>query len=281
VTALALPLALVLGALASLAGAGIRRLGRRRGRGRRGTALRRLLRSRKERASLLELGGALACFLGAGLAGAAAVGTAPGSGALVYLALLTAAAGGHVAASDATTQLRAERVASGRLAWALAEPAFLLGLGVALLRWRGPDLEAARGAQEVLGLGLSVGPPLAAAGLALAGGALVVAGAARAVPPEEAARGGGRRAGGAVLIGLCRWAAAGATALVIAGLVAGRDLVPLTSEDALLGAAAAAAVALALGIADGLLGLFPRSRRLAGPVAAGLAVAGAVLVVLS
>jgi hypothetical protein len=231
--------------------------------------------------SLLELGGALACFLGAGLAAAAAIGTIPDSGALVYLALLMAAAGGHVAASDPTTQLRAERVAAGRTAWALAEPAFLLGLGAAFFRWRAPDLEAVRGAQEILGLGLSVGPPLAAAGLVVAAVAVVVSGAARAVPPQEAARGSGRRAGGAVLIGLSRWAAAGATALVIAGLVAGRDLLPLTPEDALPAAGAAAAVAVALGIADGLLGLFPRGRRLAGPAAAVLAVAAAVLMVLA
>ena len=264
------------------ASAGARRTGRKgTSGGRRRSTARRVLRAGGERASPLELGGALACFLGAGLAAGAAFGWAPSSGALVYLALLAAAAGGHVVAADASTDLRAERMARIRLVWALAEPAFLLALGVALFRWGAGDLEAVHGAQRVLGAGIAVGPPLAAAGLIAAASVLLVAGALRLVPAEEAVRGRGRRAGGALLIGLCRWATAGATAVVAATLVMGREP-DLDDAAAMLGPAGAAAVAaVVIGAADGLLSRLPRARPWVGPLGAVAAVAAAFLVVLS
>jgi hypothetical protein len=283
VTALALPVALILGAVASLVGAGVRRLPLPRRQPIRRTDLwgsvRRLLRGGKNRASLLEAGGALACFLAAGLAGSAVLGSAPGSGALVYLSLLGAAAGAHVAASDPTTDLRSERVGRARVAWALAEPAFVVALGAALLRWRAGDLDAVRGAQEVLGPGLAVGPPIAAVGLWLAAFAFVVAGAVRLVPRSEAVRAGGRRAGSALLIGLCRWAVTGATAMVAAVLVAGGDVATLRPEAILPLAGAAVSAAVVLGAADGLLARFPRRRALVGLAALVISTAAAVLVV--
>ena len=281
-TALALPAALVLGAVASLVGAGVRRLPLPRRQPMRRAdpwgSVRRLLRGKKNRATLLEAGGALACFLTAGLAGAAVFGSAPASGALVYLSLLGAAAGAHIAASDPTTDLRAERVGRARVAWALAEPAFVVALGAALLRWRAGDLDAVRGAQDVLGPGLVVGPPIAAVGLGLATLAFVVAGAVRLVPRSEAVRAGGRRPGSALLIGLCRWAVAGATAMVAAVLVAGGDMATLGPESVLPLAAAAVGAAVILGTADGLLASFPRGRAVVGMAAFVVAAAAAVLV---
>jgi hypothetical protein len=282
VTALALPVALVLGAVASLVAAGVRRIPLSRRQPVRRSDLRgsvrRLLRGGKNRATLLEAGGALACFLSAGLAGGAALGSIPGSGALVYLCLLGAAAGAHVAAADPTTELRAERVARARIVWAVAEPAFVVGLGAALLRWRADDLAAVRGAQEVLGPGLMVGPPVVAGGLVLAAVAFLVAGAVRLVPRTEAVRAGGRRAGSALLIGLCRWAVAGITAMVAAVLVAGGDALSLDLEAALSLAAAALATAAVVGIVDGLLTLYPRWRAPVGALTLVIAAAAGILV---
>jgi hypothetical protein len=290
-TALALPVALVLGVLSSVISGFVRRLARRerswwpdlRGVG---GSVRRLLRGGKERVTVLEAGGALACFLAAGLAAAAALGAVPGSGVLLYLALLTAAAGGHVAASDASTQLREESVARARLAWAAAEPGFLLALGAALLRWRAGDLDAVRGAQEVLGSGPIVGPPLAAVGLMAGVALLLVTGGLRLVPPAEAVRGRGRRAGGAFLIALCRWSLAGATALVAAVLSVGGAL--LTADGALapveeltLPGLAALGGAVLIGLMDGLAATLPRRRVLLGLGAAVLAAAAAAVVVLA
>jgi hypothetical protein len=290
-TALALPVAMVLGALSSVSSGFVRRLARRerswwpdlRGVG---GAVSRLLRGGKERVTVLEAGGALACFLASGLAAAAALGGIPGSGVLLYLALLTAAAGGHVAASDASTQLREESVARARLAWAAAEPGFLLALGAALLRWRAGDLEAVRGAQEVLGHGPAVGPPLAAVGLMAGVALLLVTGGLRLVPPAEAVRGRGRRAGGAFLIALCRWSLAGATALVAAVLSVGGTvltgdgaLAPV--EDLILPGLAALGGAVLIGLMDGLAATLPRRRFLLGLGAAVLAAAAATVVVLA
>ena len=281
-TSLGLPVALVLGVLSSLVSAGVRRVGRRRLATRRkgaGDTLRRLVRSRKERASVLEVGGAFASLLGAGLATAAALGAVPSSGPLVYLALLAAAAGAHAAAGDPTTDLRADRVAAARRSWLLAEPAFVVSLGAALFRWRAADLEAVRGSQDVLGPGLAVGPPLAAAALILAAVAFLAAGALRLVPSTESVRSGGRRAGGAVLIGLCRWSMAGATAVAAGILVAGGDLVPVRAEAVSRAAVGAAAAAVVVGLADGLLTRFPRIRRPVATAAVVLAAGAAALAV--
>jgi hypothetical protein len=290
-TALALPVALVLGALSSVISGFVRRLaGRDRSwwpdpRGV-GGAVRRLLRGGKESVTVLEAGGALACFLASALAAAAALGEVPGSGVLLYLALLTAAAGGHVAASDASTRLREESVARARLAWAAAEPGFLLALGAAFLRWRAGDLEAVRGAQEVFGYGPTVGPPLAAVGLMTGVALLLVTGGLRLVPPAEAVRGRGRRAGGAFLIALCRWSLAGTTALVAAVLSVGGALQTADGalspvEDLTLPALLALGGAIVIGLMDGLAATLPRRRVLLGLGAAVLAAAAVVAVVLA
>jgi hypothetical protein len=290
-TALALPVALVLGALSSVISGFVRRLARRerswwadfRGLG---GDVRRLLRGGKERVTVLEAGGALACFLAAGLAAAAALGEVPGSGVLLYLALLTAAAGGHLAASDPSTLLREDVVGRARVAWATAETGFLLALGAGFLRWGAGDLEAIRGAQEVLGYGPVVGPPLAAVGLMTAVALLLVAGALRMVPPSEAVRGRGRRAGGAFLIALCRWSLAGATALVGAVLSMGGVLRTAEGafasvEDLALPGLAALGGAVVIGVVDGLAAIVPGRRILLGLGAAILAAAAVAVVVLA
>jgi hypothetical protein len=288
-TYLALPAALLLGALASVISGFLRRLARRerswwpdfRAFGRDG---RRLLRGGKERATVLELGGAMACLLATGLAGGAALGEVPGSGIFLYLALLTAAAGGHVAASDASTQLRQDVVDRYRLAWAAAEPGFLLALGAAFLRWRADDLDAIRGAQEVLGFGPTVGPPLAAVGLTAGAALLLVAGALRLVPATEAARGRGRRAGGAFLIALCRWSLAGTTAMVAAVLSVGGILrtegVLTPIEDLAVPGLVALGGAVVIGLADGVAAIFGRHRVLIGLAASALAAGALTLAVV-
>lgn len=282
-TALALPVAFLLGALASLVAAGVRRLPifrkRRLGGSTPRDTLRRFLRGGKHRPSPMEMGGALGCFLAAGIAGGAALGASGGSAPLLYLALLAAAAGGHVAAADPTTELRAGRMGRARLAWALAEPAFLVALGTVFLRWRADDLVAVRGAQEVLGTGITVGPPAAAAGVWLAAVAFLVAGAVRLVPASESVRGGGRRAGAAVVLGLCRWAVAGVTAMVAGVLAVGGDLASLDRATAPFVAAAMGA-AVVVGAVDGLLSGFPRTRTFAGPVALALGAVAVALVAL-
>jgi hypothetical protein len=227
----------------------------------------------------MELGGALGCFLAVGIAGGAALGVSGGSAALVYLSLLAAAGGGHVAAADTTTELRAGRMARARLAWVLAEPAFLVALGTVFLRWRADDLDAVRGAQDVLGPGITVGPPPVAVGVWLAAAALLVAGAIRLVPASESVRGSGRRAGSALVVSLCRLAVAGVTALVAAVLAVGGDPAALDGSTG-LAAAAGAASAVVLGAVDGALGGFPRARRFVGPAALVVAAVGMVLVML-
>jgi hypothetical protein len=182
--------------------------------------LRRLV-SRRDRASALELVGTASALTGSGVAAAAAMGVLPGSAALVYPALALAVVGGHMTAALAPgapgwdTAVRARRDAL------LAEPAFVLALGAGLLRWGAFDLDAIRGAQQVLGPGVAVGPPVVTAGLIIAVLVALVAGGFR-LPPLREGRGTRRRpAGSAVAAALCRWGAAGATAMVAAVLVAG------------------------------------------------------------
>jgi hypothetical protein len=279
--ALGLPIALVLGVLTALVSGIVRRLG---GRGRTwwpelggfDRDARLLLRGGKERPTPLEAGGAMASFLGSALAADAALGAVASSMAFVYLALLLAAAGAHVAAVDASTALREDAVARARRAWAAAEPGFVLGFAAALARWRAVDLDAVRGANDVLGPGPSVGPTLAAAGLVAGVAVVVVTGALRMVPASEAVRGSGRRAGGALLIALCRWGLAGATSLVSAVLlVGGSAFTPEGSvavpEDVVLPAAVAVGAAVLVGVVDGLASVFVRRRAILG--AAAMAVA--------
>lgn len=286
--ALGLPVALFLGAIAAAVSGLVRRVA---GGGAswwpelQGVArdVRLVTRGGKERPTMLETGGAVASLFGSALAADAALGAVPGSMALVYLALLAGAAGGHVAAVDASTVLRERVLGRARSVWAIAEPAFVLGLVASLARWRAGDLDAVRGAQEVLGAGPSVGPPLAAAGLAGAVAVLVVAGALRMVPPTEAVRGRGRRAGGALLIAVSRWSLAGATSLVAAVLLVGGAL--LTPDgaapvggQALPFAAVALGVAVLVGLVDGLATLFARRRNLVAFAAVVLAAAAAAAV---
>jgi hypothetical protein len=289
--ALGLPVALVLGALAGLVSGAVRRiLGRERswwaGWQALGTDARLLLRGGKERATALELGGALASFLGTGIAAGAALGEIPGSAVLLYLSLLVAAAGGHIAALDASTPLREELVARGRSAWVLAEPGFVVALGGALARWRAADLDAARGAQDVLGHGPTVGPAIAAVGLVVAVAMLLVTGALRMVPPSEGIRSTGRRAGGALLITLCRWSLAGATALVGAVLLVGGELRAATGalaapEDLLLPGLAALGAALLIGIAEGVVSGLRRARAWVAIAALVVGAGAAVAVVVA
>lgn len=283
---LALLLTLVLGALADVATGGVRRLFRTPGPWWRGVARAwsdaRLLVRDRDRASVLEAAGAGAALVGATLAAAAAAGLLPSSAAFLYLALALAATGGHVAASTSPVEAGEGRAARARFLAILAEPAFVLALGVAFLRWRASDLEAIRGAHEVLGPGYRVGPGMAAAGLVLAALALVAAGALRQAPePGEEA---GSEGGPALLVTLCRWSLAGATALTAAALLAGRGLGPaaadwpLRAEAApLLGLAAAGAVVAGLARA-GLFALPERRRWLAAPATLVLALAALILV---
>lgn len=286
--ALGLPVALFLGAIAAVVSGLVRRMA---GGGAswwpelQGVArdVRLLRRGGKERPTMLEAGGAVASLFGSALAADAALGAAPGSMALVYLALLAGAAGGHVAGVDASTVLREQVVGRARAAWAVAEPAFVLGLVASLARWRAGDLDAVRGAQEVLGAGPSVGPPLAAAGLAGAVAVLVVAGALRIVPPSEVVRGRGRRAGGALLIAMSRWSLAGATSLAAAVLLVGGALLTpdgstIASGQALPFIAVALGAAVLVGVVDGLATVFARRRGLVTVATTFLAAAAAAAV---
>jgi hypothetical protein len=245
--ALALPVALALGALADLAAGLVGRiaLGERgwwRGVTGRWTDLRRLVRSGRARPAAVEAAGAAAALAGAGFAAGAALGVLPGSMALAYPALALAAIGAHL-----TVPIRRGGegpAARARLHAALAEPAFAVALAAMALRWRALDLEAVRGTQTVLGPGIALGPVLAAVGLALAAVLVLVMGAIR-VPPQPLRRGGqARRAGASLLAALSRWAAAGATSVVVAALVAGHRLDPSPGVIQFSVAAAVAAVLL-------------------------------------
>jgi hypothetical protein len=181
----------------------------------------RLLVMNRDRVSVGEAFGAGLGLLGGTLAAAAAVGAAPGSAPFVYLALALGAVGGHAAASLSDigpAELRAKRA---RFQFMMMEPAFALALAVGFIRWRAVDLEAVRGAHDILGSGIEVGPPLASAGLILAAVVGVAAGALRLAPEraDEAGTGGGS----SLLVTLCRWSLCGATVLVAAAFLAGGE----------------------------------------------------------
>lgn len=252
-SAVGVPAALLLGLVAELAGMAVLRF---TGRGYPWFRpardvwrdLRRLVR-RRDRASGLELAGVTASLTGAGLAAAAAMGFLSGSVALVYPALVLAVAGGHLTASLAPGSPRWDAAVRARTDALLAEPAFALALGATLLRWGAFDLHAVRGAQQVLGPGVAVGPPGVAIGLLAAAGVALLSGGLR-LPPLRTGRVTRRRpAGSAVAAALCRWAAAGATAMVIAVPLGGGSSLASGAADpiALLwwtGTALGAAVAL-------------------------------------
>lgn len=286
--ALGLPVALALGALSALVAGAVVRVVRGSGRWWIGIEApwqdARRARARRERPSVVEAGGAAAALLGAGIAAGAAVGATLGSAPLVYLSLVVAAVGGQVAASQPATRAADGRLASGRRVAALAEAAFVLALGAAFLRWQVADLGAVRGAHAVLGFGAGVGPATAAAGLGLAAVALVVSGVLRLPPDEAARRAPGRSGGSAVLVTASRWAAAGATASVVATLLASGGL---GSGDVGRGlplyAAAAMGTAAVLGVVDGLLSLARTAvvRAVVAGAAIAAAAAGGALVGLA
>jgi hypothetical protein len=286
VSALGVPAALLLGLVAEFAGMLVLRLTGRAGPWFRPARdfwrdVRRLVR-RRDRASALELVGTATALTGAGLAAAAAMGMLPGSAALVYPALVLAVMGGHVTAFLAPGLPGWERAGRARRDALLAEPAFVIALGAGLLRWDGFDLDAIRGAQQVLGPGIAVGPPMVAAGLITAALVALVAGGSRLPPLRE---GRGRPAGSALAAALCRWAAAGATAMVVAVLVVGGTSLSLGSVDPVAvtwWGIAAVVAALILGATRAAVSLLPpRVSRTAVAVGAiALAAAAATLVAL-
>jgi hypothetical protein len=272
IAAIGLPLALLLGIVADLVAGGVgRALGKERrwwgrltdrwgelrmawGRGR-----------AAERASVLEALGTAAALLGAGIAAAAAIGQIPGTLPLVYLSLLGATAGAHLAAAAS-----ADRT-GGRFRAVLVEPAFATALGAAFLRWGVPDLEGASGAQKILGPGIAVGPPLALAGLLVAASVVLVAGALRPAPARE-----GEPAAASLMAAFARWAGAGATALVVASLIAGP--VPGGASDVAVSIGAAVGCAVILGGAGAVAHLRGRAGA-AAMVALTVMAAGAVVLV--
>jgi hypothetical protein len=287
--ALALPLALFLGLLADLAGGLAARLA---GGDRRWWSsltgpwhdARRLWRARRRRArpAVAEALGALAALTGGGVAAAAALGLVPGSVALVYLALVLAAVGTHLARPLERTVAEAS-AARWRLEAALAESAFLVALGAMFLRWQAADLEAIRGTQTVLGPGIGLGPGSAAVALAVAGLVAVVAGALRLAPSPDRRRGAqSRGAGSSLLLTPGRWAAAGATALVVATPLAGRSLSPAVFEvrGALVFMGAAALAAVLLGVSGALIRRLRPGWRSATASLAFLVAAGMVALVV-
>jgi hypothetical protein len=254
VSALGVPAALLLGLVAELAGTVVLRFAGRAHPWFRPARdvwrdLRRLVR-RRDRASAFEVAGTAAALTGAGLAASAAMGFLPGSAALVYPALVLAVMGGHLTASLAPGAPRWEAAVRARTDAILAEPAFALALGAALLRWGAFDLQSVRGAQQVLGPGIAVGPPDAAIGLLVAAVVALAAGGLR-LPPLRTGRVTHRRpAGSSVAAAMCRWGAAGATAMVLAVPLAGGSSLASGAVDpvALLWwAGTALATALALG----------------------------------
>jgi hypothetical protein len=275
--ALALPLALVLGALSDVVGALVVRFtgGPRswwRPVGGLWDEARRLARARTRRArpTVTEAMGAAAAALGGGLAAGGAIGLVPGSAAMVYLALTLGAAGLHLA--EPVRVPAGEAAASARRRDALlAEPAFVVALGALLIRWRAFDLDAIRASQTVLGPGISVGPTIAAVAVGGAAVAALAAAALRLGLGDGPVRreGQSRGAGGWLLRTVARWSVAGATAMVVAALVAGHRLDVSPSVLPFVGAAVAA---------SGVLGLAAAALRRA-PTRWRLAVAGTALVV--
>jgi hypothetical protein len=152
----------------------------------------------------------------------------------------------------------------------LAEPGFAVALGAMALRWRAIDLEAVRGTQTVLGPGLVLSPALAAVGLVLGAVVALSMGSLRVPPEPIAVRRSGqvRRAGASLLASLARWAAAGATALLVAVLMAGHRLDPSLG---LFGFAATS------GVIAVLVGAAGAALRMLGP-RRGRAVVGAALI---
>jgi hypothetical protein len=276
IAAVGLPLALLLGLVADLMAGGLERvLGReRRWWGRltdRWDEVRRLWGKRRagERASVLEAAGAAAALLGAGIVAAASIGQIPGTLPLVYLGLLGATGGSHLAASTSAAR------AGARLRAVLVEPAFVTALGAAFLRWGASDLEGISGAQEILGPGIAVGPPLALAGLVVSAAVILVAGALRSPSVRRE-----QPAASSFLMAVSRWAAVGATGLVVVSLVAGP--VPGSAADVAAPASAAIGCALVLGGTGALAGsLRGRARAGALVVLTLLAAAAAVLVAVA
>ena len=247
--ALALPVALVLGIVADLSAGVLRRLVRGapgwwRGVTDRWTDVRRLVRSPRARPAPIEAVGTAAALTGAGFAAGAALGVVPGTLALAYPALALAVIGAHLAVPIRRGGERA--AATARLQAVLAEPAFAVAVAALALRWRALDLEAIRGTQTVLGPGIALGPALVAVGLLLAAVVALSMGSVR-VPPEPPAV--ARRAGSSLLAALARWAAAGATVMLVAVMVAGYRLDP--SAGVVGFAAAAVIAALLLGAGGG------------------------------
>lgn len=276
-------LTLLLGALADAATGVVARL-TRRGEGwvgplaRMGRDLGLLVRERERIAPIEGVGVALAVG-GSTIAVAAVIGLVGGSLALIGLALIAAAAGGHLALAAPRTVAGARRSMRSRLDLALAEPAFLVALAVPFLRWHTADAEAIRGAHEVLGPGLTVGTAASVGGLGLGLAVLLIAGALRLPPdPGEEA---GAHGGPAAAASLARWSIAGSTALVAASLAWGAGAVrfwPSTPEHlTVLGLGAAGAVALgAARSAREILG--PRARLPAASLCAVLAAVAVLLV---
>jgi hypothetical protein len=287
--ALGLPIALVLGALADLAGGLASRVAGGRDPWWRPIVLpwdeaRRLLRSgsRRGRPTVVEALGGAGAALGGGLSAAGALGLIPGSAALVYLALALGVVCLMLAEPVRSPAGEVEAALRRRLA-AVVEPAFVLAMGALLLRWRSFDLDAIRADQTVLGPGLSVGPAPAAAAVILAGLAALVATALRLGPslPEVARRERqARGAGSRLVLGMARWSVAGASLLVVAVLVAGHRL-DLSSQAAPFGAAVVVAVVLLGGGATFAGRLSTRWRFLVGGGAFTLAVAATVLAAAS
>jgi hypothetical protein len=282
--ALALPLALLLGAVADVAG-GLTARGRvwwgplavpwdeaRR--------LRRA-RSRRGRPTAVEALGGVAAAAGGGLAAAGALGLVPGSAGLLYLALVLGVAGLRLV--EAAPPPAGARAGGARGLTVVIEVAFVVPLGALLLRWRSFDLDAIRATQTVLGPGVSVAPVAAAASVVLAGLAAAVATALRIVPSTRVAPRRERQARGAatrLLSTIARWSVAGASALVVAALTAGHRL---DASPAVLPFAGAAVVAVVLiGIATGVLGRrSPRGRAVVALGALAVAAAAAVLAALA
>ena len=284
-SALALPVALALGALADLVAGGVRRLirgdrGWWRGVTGRWTDLRRLLRSGRARPATVEAVGAAAALAGAGFAAGAGLGVLPGTLVLVYPALALAVIGAHL-----TVPIRRGGegpAARARLHAFLAEPAFAVAVAAMALRWRALDLDAVRGTQTVLGPGVALGPALAAAGVILGAAVALAMGALRVPPEPDTLRRSGqaRRAGASLVAAFARWAATGATAVVVAVLVAGHRLDP--SPGLLVFAAAAgAAAALAGALGAWLRMLSPRRLPVLAGTALVLAAAAVALVVMT
>ena len=290
-TAVALPLALLFGLVADVAGAlvswplgGDRRWWRRVTRV--GTDLTGVVRGGDpaSRPAALEVGGAMAALLGASLAAASAIGLIPGDLALVYLALALAAAGSRVLAAVPPTGAGEAAAGMARMSAALVEPAFALALGVLFLRYGTLDLPSARGTQTVLGPGIALGSGIVVAGMIVAASVAAATGALRMSPlPERSTRVGAPRApgpGAALLIRLTRWAISGSTAMVVAVLVNGREIDPLTSSAALLQAGTAAGIAVLLGAAEALLRRVPDRWRLIPPAVALVLAGGAAAMVV-